>query len=307
VEVLASIFILGVGMLAVLVLFPLGALKMAKAIQDSRAATIAQNADAISLMLDLRNDPSVQAVLAPGYAPPGFLPADSSGFSYPVFVDPYYANTYPTLAGPHLARIAGARIGAAGAERWCSFLDDLTFQSNGSCENLLGVASLERQWRYTWSWMFKRLRSGNPQTTECYVIVYSGRPIAVPQPEQAYSVFDPASVAVGDTGVVLQWVLNDPNGVLPAQEKPAVRKGAWLFDATYRPRQRGGSAYGHVHASFYKVMEAAGETVYVDPKSGVTYGQVAIEVQPPLRDAEVSTLVTLPGAIEVFERGNGRR
>ena len=38
IEVLVAIFIMGIGLLALLTLFPLGALRMAKAIQDDRAA-----------------------------------------------------------------------------------------------------------------------------------------------------------------------------------------------------------------------------------------------------------------------------
>jgi len=47
-EVLAAIFILGIGLLASLVLFPLGALEMAKAIKDDRAGQAAANAIALS-------------------------------------------------------------------------------------------------------------------------------------------------------------------------------------------------------------------------------------------------------------------
>jgi cell division protein FtsB len=43
-EVLTAIFISGVGLLALLVLFPLGALSMAQAIKDDRADKIASNA-----------------------------------------------------------------------------------------------------------------------------------------------------------------------------------------------------------------------------------------------------------------------
>jgi len=49
-EVLAAIVIVGVGMMALLVLFPLGALSMARAVQDDRAANIAR--DSVTLSLD---------------------------------------------------------------------------------------------------------------------------------------------------------------------------------------------------------------------------------------------------------------
>src|SRR5262249_39121249 len=47
-EVLTAIFILGVGLLALLFLFPLGALAMAQAVKDDRAGKIAADAVAFS-------------------------------------------------------------------------------------------------------------------------------------------------------------------------------------------------------------------------------------------------------------------
>jgi hypothetical protein len=48
VEVLVAIFVTGVGLLALLTLFPLGALDMARAIKDDRAASVAVEAHALS-------------------------------------------------------------------------------------------------------------------------------------------------------------------------------------------------------------------------------------------------------------------
>ena len=47
-EVLAAIFVMGIGLLALLTLFPVGALTMADAIEDSRAGAIAAQATAFS-------------------------------------------------------------------------------------------------------------------------------------------------------------------------------------------------------------------------------------------------------------------
>jgi prepilin-type N-terminal cleavage/methylation domain-containing protein len=47
-EVLVAIFVMGIGLLALLTLFPLGAISMAGAIQDDRAAHIAQDAMSLS-------------------------------------------------------------------------------------------------------------------------------------------------------------------------------------------------------------------------------------------------------------------
>lgn len=48
IEVLVAIFITGIGLLALLVLFPLGAADMARSIQDDRAGKVAADAEALS-------------------------------------------------------------------------------------------------------------------------------------------------------------------------------------------------------------------------------------------------------------------
>ena len=48
VEVLVAIFVMGVGLLALLQLFPVGALEMARAIKDDRTAAVAAEASALS-------------------------------------------------------------------------------------------------------------------------------------------------------------------------------------------------------------------------------------------------------------------
>src|SRR4051812_3715730 len=48
VEVLIAIFLMGIGLMAILSLFPLGAAQMAQAIKDQRCAEAATNADALA-------------------------------------------------------------------------------------------------------------------------------------------------------------------------------------------------------------------------------------------------------------------
>src|SRR3954468_414636 len=89
-EVLVAIFIMAIGMLALLTLFPLGALNMARALRDDRAAQAAANAENIALAQDLRHDTTVSALF-------------NSQPGWPVFVDPFGA--------PYSSSI-GARAGA---------------------------------------------------------------------------------------------------------------------------------------------------------------------------------------------------
>src|SRR5262249_28244754 len=51
VEVLIAIFLMGIGLMAILSLFPLGAAQMAQALKDQRAAEAATNAAALGRVL----------------------------------------------------------------------------------------------------------------------------------------------------------------------------------------------------------------------------------------------------------------
>src|SRR5437879_6957238 len=81
-EVLVAIFVMAIGLLALLTLFPLGALSMAQAIKDNRTAHSGRNAFAIAEALNIHNDPLVlNNGLAPG---PGISTT-------------YFLNPYPTI------------------------------------------------------------------------------------------------------------------------------------------------------------------------------------------------------------------
>src|SRR5262249_45037479 len=114
VEVLVAILITGVGLLALLTLFPLGALEMAQAIKDDRCGHAKHNAAAIANAHDVRIDPTAVAAMldpsglvvppayggtlpsfyTPGSVPPAVNPSKGEFQSYPVFIDPvgWWAN-----------------------------------------------------------------------------------------------------------------------------------------------------------------------------------------------------------------------
>src|SRR5262249_18309502 len=91
VEVLVAIFVTSVGLLALLALFPIGALNMYQAIKDSRCAQAAINANAVLNAMQLRTD----AAITPGRYQgdplnPPMLPllTNPSGPGYPIYIDP---------------------------------------------------------------------------------------------------------------------------------------------------------------------------------------------------------------------------
>ncbi|NBO91611.1 MAG: hypothetical protein EBV06_04750 [Planctomycetia bacterium] len=322
VEVLAAIGIMGIGMLAILVLFPLGALTMARALKDDRCGTIAPNAHALAVAMRLGNDPNdlsgfpnandlgVYDNIGPRTAnpPTGCLAANPNGPGYPVFVDPFYVhnavgvttnNTNPTtfLVNPTIPRVSPIYIrncpvtGPPDAvrsdvlERFFAFRDDLTFLPTGYPKN-------ERQGLYTWAYLLRRLISENENSLNMTVVVYSGRPIEAPTGEETYAVDQTVVPKAGDTSITINWVAG--------QTRPTLRRGNWLLDTTYSTMVVGGVSYGYVNAQFYRVMDVS------DPGVG---NQLNVEVQPPLqlRPNERTTQVTwLSSAVEVFERGNVR-
>src|SRR5438874_5498403 len=92
-EVLAAIFITGIGLLSLLTLFPLGALSFAQAITDDRAALAGGNAVATANAADMRGDGVVQAAMqGQTMVPPLMLSPDGPGV--PVLVDPIGALAY---------------------------------------------------------------------------------------------------------------------------------------------------------------------------------------------------------------------
>jgi prepilin-type N-terminal cleavage/methylation domain-containing protein len=298
IEVLVAILIMGIGMLALLVLFPLGALSMAQALRDDRVASAGANASALAVAWDVRNDAEVQTLFKS--TPAGYQPPDPNGPGYPVYVDPYYRIlSQTTLGHPALRRCTPSYVGTTvgtmtaldNTNRWFSLLDDLTFQDDATA-----LSPLQRQGRYTWAYMLRRGRASSSTATEVLVatevsvVVYSGRSTQTVAGEDSYTVSSGGTQ--GSNAVVLSWA--------PAtQEKPAVRRGTWLLDVSYEekpvPGFGGAKFYGTVHGHFYRV------TNVVDNAGGPNTMQV--ELQTPLRLGNVTTMVVMENVAEVLERG----
>lgn len=391
VEVLVAIFVTAIGLLALLALFPLGALTMAQAIKDDRTAHAAANARAIAatltqldkdgvLLLEssgIRNDrflvdasvpvPAPQSndtFLTPntvlngtpgtGYyqtAPGGILPPAHSDLpSYPIYVDPAGFRAYSgvlgakdwvcavpgvlprrTLSLMHPSVAPANQI--ANTINWFTLLDDMNFvrDRNPASQPFLGLpcppgGTVERDGRYSWAYLLRRPRSVDRTVVDMSVVVYSQRPLALnftgaPQPlgETAYLTPKPIFAPMfrdtltanrrGDNIVSITW----PNGV----EKPALRKGGWILDASVERLGAPNPLNGFGHAFFYRVV-------------GLTdtgTNSMDLELQTPLREDVYSTdyshneslmltgtptprvregqILVLENVVEVFEMGAG--
>lgn len=125
-EVLVAIFIMGIGLLSLLVLFPLGALQMAQAIRDDRCTHAGINARALADTMipyttsnnpnhTLKDDPFT---VFPFYATPSTsnpsvtvsglpLPLPKNGPSYPVYIDPIGVKLTASTVGAKFSPAGG--------------------------------------------------------------------------------------------------------------------------------------------------------------------------------------------------------
>jgi hypothetical protein len=303
VEVLVAIFVMGIGLLAILALFPIGAYRMAQAIQDDRMANIGLTSDAVATMWwpttnqDVRHDSTVQAALAT---------TNPGGPSWPVLVDPIGWRSFGGAASSPLASTSVVRcsvsfISSAPASnqdalclRWFSILDDINFSNLGSAIN---NGLIERDIRYSWAYLCQAPNSSDLSVVNLTTIAFNRRPLSLSNatlspPETSYS-------ATFDMTRNVVTVNYGASGTLPN-----LRVGEWIMDAT----QAGNSA----HAYFYRVVS-------IDDQ-GSSLG-VEYEVQQPLRmfpgggeavawtstnTSNAGTVIVLEGVAEVFERGTGR-
>src|SRR5437762_7490701 len=87
IEVLVAIFVMGIGLICLLTLFPLAAMSMAAAFKDERSAQAAINARTVADMKKLRGDSKITPYFkSPGGDAGSASPnADPNLPSYPVF------------------------------------------------------------------------------------------------------------------------------------------------------------------------------------------------------------------------------
>jgi hypothetical protein len=318
IEVVVAIFVVALGLLALLTLFPLGALSMAQAIKDDRVAQTAANAAATIKVMDILSDTNITGSMNPGNA----LPA--SGPSMAVYFDPIGNLAYLGPAKTQVGGVAGVTrtstnaILTAGNPRqliaaWFTSLDDMTFTNDNPQRNLprqvppaLGPAVLgvpaaddglpaldpingqvftaQREGRYAWAAMLRRPRVAE-QLTEVYIVVYSARSVSlsgslVPAGETPLSV-----VAIGPVPGTQPYTTITVN--LPGGAVPDIRAGGWVLDATNAPG----------HGDFYRVTNVT--------LNGNNTAD--LELQTPLKTAGLPTVINqvvlMDGVAEVIFKG----
>ena len=255
IEVLVAIFIMAIGLLAILTLFPLGALRMAEALQDDRAAASASAGANTCDAFGIRNDP--------------IFFSTTTGAN--LYTNPGAAYGLPTSGCPErlglsaLRRSVGRqqRVRPASAAssrgscrrsfrrrttrqpnmaiRYFSLPDDMTFFDNGAPDTSNGA--IQRGGRYTWAYLLHRSQPASPTApVDLTVVVYAGRATSVPGGENTFA----AAGNAGDTAVSVSWGAGQP---------PGIKRGSWILD-TSSEKDANGNLVG-VNGLFYRVVSVS--------------------------------------------------
>jgi hypothetical protein len=301
-EVLVTMFIMAIGMLAVLVLFPLGAVSMGQALKDDRCTSAASMAEQYAIVKNVRHDPAL-ALPTPPYpqgsslfttqtltSPPTTIPATWNGPSFPVYVDPYAVLAGLTTLGtpfpPYtMAPIQRTGVTYAGSSQlvdyWFSLPNDITFLSTGTPD--LSAGQVERGREYNWAYLLRRPMAWSHEAVDLTVVVYRKRPVSVPNVEQTY----PATGAQNTSGVVLTWN--------PAAQSPNLKRGVWLLDTTPIT----GTNPPVPRADFYRVVNISDSGA----GSAVLDVQPNIIADPTMPGSAMTQAILMDDVAEVFHKG----
>lgn len=276
-EVLTAIFIMGIGMMALLTLFPAGALSMARAVRDDRAATIAANAAGLAAAFDFRNDSAVvNALNNPSFQPTGAASPGTSG--NPVLIDPQIVAVSTildaTAPSPGIQRITPSFAGtSAQVARHFTFQDEIAFDTLGNVKG----GTVNRPGTYTLAYMVRRPIPTVPSLVELSVLIFSQRVTDFADGETAHPL---SATAAKDTTTLT---------VAYTGTAPDIRRRSWVLDttclATTPPQQV-------VNGHFYRVENVTD-----------LGGSLQLEIDRPLK-VDCSRIVHFRDLIAVVDRGS---
>ncbi len=298
-EVLIAMFIMAIGMMALLVLFPVGAVSMAQALKDDRCAYASSVAENVAIATNVRNqDTNVNAA----FLAPGVLPTSGALQSGLVFVDPYGALSLPTVApygiplgalglSPGIPRVSPFFVTVGGplapqlADRWFSLQDDITFSQSGTPDTSVTGGIVDRGRRYSYAFLLRRkpplVQSLTAFSTSMYAVhldavVYSGRPVNPP---------------VVETTLPAAPVPGVPNGIVVNVVGTTMKRGGWILDTSYN------ALTGQINGYFYRVtnLTEVGGTTVVETQQNLN-----VNANAPLTQITVMDYVA-----EVFDKGYG--
>jgi len=311
IEVLVALFIMGLGVIAILTMFPLGAYQMAVAVREDRSAQSAAAADAYirtywkayvvqgpnpptETFYNALSDPNAGltgGLSAFARTPPaaGGLPlASLNEPGYPVLTDPmgYVARSGASQvwggdggATNAPRRILNQIVNNQHAQRVCSLMDGLAYDDDGRPVNPAAPTSADRELRYNWLWVVQRTNA-NPFAASLTVVVFDRR-AHLYAPAGSEQVFT-ATANVGTSSVALSGT-------------PDVKPGGWIMDATVTQISAGGPWIRN--ANFYRVTAVNGNTLEL--QSPIKTPTTALSPAP---GSYTGTFVVMRGVSGVYVR-----
>jgi type II secretory pathway pseudopilin PulG len=319
IEVLVSMFIMSFGLLAIMTLFPLGAINMAKAVRDDRSYQAARSADGLFRAYwkgeiaepATPTDPVLFNTLSdPNYGLPpgpdiqgGFTAARANEWSYPVVVDPWAVVARPNGANPvasqwwvgdtrtMVPRRSMAMFPNTPTGRRQVFAALSLKDTKGYDEDL--HLTVDTEYRYNFMWIIQQPLVQNKFAANMTVVVFDDRPF----------LFAPAGTEpVIPNPVIPNGVYFTPNTttiVVPGS--PELKPGMWVMDASVNPAGNTPPRPLIRHANPYQVV-----SVTPDPATpGQTLVDLATAVKTPTDNnnaAYTGTLVILRGASGAYTR-----
>jgi len=299
VEVLTAIFITGLGIISILTLFPLGAMRMAQAFRDERSALAAYNAEQFFRSYWKKHVVEAapldrfiwEALDQPAAGMPPCLPHEPS---YPVVVDPmgflaragllnqsWFGDTpTPTRIPRRNLQVVGNNPTAALS--LCSLRDGITADDNGN-------PTPEREFRYNFLWVVQRPRNADRFHANLTIVVFDRRaPMYVPP--RSEQVFHNVTFNPGQTSLLL------PNQL-------EIRSGDWVMDGTIYDPSSGIGRPGLRHAYFYRVTAMTETFLEIQPP--LRTPATLLEIQPPLRTPADGNLASYPGTLILLRGVSG--
>jgi prepilin-type N-terminal cleavage/methylation domain-containing protein len=310
VEVLVAIFVMGIGLLAVMTMFPLAAISMARSIRDDRVAHAAANAKAIAIAQSIRFD----AKVTPFFNNPGTavgLPTATNPFvnagglnpSWPVFVDPVGYSTYVAPGQNYVAGNSQGGIpritpnflnGAAALSilKWCTLQDDIAFGTNGQPVPLVpgnpNTFTRNPSPSISYAWLLRRPKQGVQTVVDMTVVVYNQRSfafgaIATSAREAVYTVVLNVPNIAAPTPTTSVTIIWQPSAGIP---QPQIVDGGWVLDMTPNPVANSNPpTFLPGNAKFYRVVSVGdivvGQTI---PGLGAgLYNMMPLELASPVQ------------------------
>jgi hypothetical protein len=334
IEVLVAIFVAAIGTLSLLVLFPLGALNMARALRDDRCAQAAASAGAIAdagiyapppanVIYPFRSDPNVTPVLTAGN---------------PVYIDAMAVNVMGSSAGvgglggtaptTSISRVTPSTVvtslGATAptplyvnATNYMTYRlfrlpDDLSYNALGAADTSAGYVN--RGGRYSWAYMVRPSPSITVPVGDMAIVVYDGRNIATAGGESCYLPAQPSTgttYPIGSTSITIQYSgspLPISGSAFYATTSPPLRRGSWILDVSNSDTSSPASDsadIGNIHSFFYRVVDVN------DNGSGLVQLDLETPLVAAINGANVTTpkipgiIVVLENVAQVYERRTG--